>query len=67
MTAAYWVTRAGFSGEPITAQAARELYDEAQARPASELTGHPEAGFAFWLGTPDLARRTRIRVEPAAG
>ena len=62
---AYLLDRAGITSDHITADKARQLYDEAHARPESALEGDLETGFGFWLLSADrTVRLVRCTVTP---
>ena len=68
VTDAFLLSRAGITSDYITADKARQLYDDARGRPESGLEGDLETGFGFWLlsadGTVRLVRCTVTPVHP---
>lgn len=61
----YVVTRIDYLRDPITAQRAREMFEQAQAREGAELTGDLERGFEFYVAVGSEGERlVRYRVEP---
>jgi len=62
MERAYVMIKGGLVREQITAERARELYDEAAAVEGCELTGDFSSGFGFWRMDEGL-QSVRIRVE----
>ena len=65
MTEYYLLSRAGITADYITASQARELHDEAGARPEAGLEGDLESGFRFWSSeTSERVRLVRCVVTP---
>ena len=66
---AYLLIRAGITADYITADQAKQLYDEARDHPESGLDGQLDSGFGFWSlssdGTVRLVRCTVIPCAPA--
>ena len=66
--AAYLLIRAGITADYITADQARQLYDEARDNSESGLDGTFESGFGFWSlsadGTVRLVHCTVIPCDP---
>ncbi|MBS2962581.1 hypothetical protein KGA66_05950 [Actinocrinis puniceicyclus] len=63
----YVLSNGGLISDLITAERARELYDEASARPGSDLDGDLEHGFHFWSQGSDGQRLVRHHVIPWPG
>ncbi len=65
MTEYYLLSRAGITADCITASQARQLHDDARARPEAGLEGDLESGFRFWsLDTNERVRLVRCAVTP---
>ena len=61
----YLIMRARITTDYLTAQRARELYDEARARPHADLRGDLNGGFVYWAVTDESGLKlVRCRVTP---